>query len=880
MKKGKIQIIVLLMLVLSCCPKLNAQQWGLYTLYATKNGTQAFLVDTADTPVNFKTWTFTSSTKNAYSTYLIAGDTLVRTTTYQASGAPGQGGVTGRVQKVTWGGAVAWDFSYSSSTTQLHHDICPLPNGNVLMISYDKKTAAEAVQAGLSSSAIVWSEKIIEVAPTGPTTGTIVWEWKLWDHLCQNYSSTKDNYVTSIINNPQLMNINYAGSGSLPDRYHMNGIDYNPALDQIVVSMHFMNSVFVIDHSTTTAEAAGHTGGTSGKGGDFLYRWGNPASYGATGTTAFSTIHDAHWISSDNPNYPSYLCGYNNQGGTGGKTAITVWNPPYSGNNYTQPVSSAYASSAYAYQFNSSFSASNEGNSQQLPNENMLVNNPSGAVYEINSAGTQLWTKSSTNSSHVYRFTKCFVRGPIATATASASQVTSGTAVTLGSSAVSVTETSPTYTYAWTSTAGFTSTTQNPTVNPTSTATYSVIITNTAIGCSDTATVTVNVGTSTLAVSASATPTAVCPGTSVQLNCTPSGGTTYSYQWASNPAGFTSTAQNPTVNPTANTSYTVTVTSGGNTATNTVAVTTNAVPATPTITQNSSVLNSSATSGNQWYLNGSIISGQTGTSYTPTQSGSYQVLVTNGNGCTAMSAAVSVTVAGTLTVNIASTPASICSGSSAQLNCTPSGGTSSYSYQWVSNPAGFTSTSQNPTVSPTVNTTYTVTVTSGTSTGVNSTSVTIYPLVSTPTITQNGSVLNSSATSGNQWYFNSNLISGATASSYTPTSTGSYQVMVTDANGCTAMSSVLNTTVGITENNTKIQQIAIYPNPTQSSIQLDIPAEITEFETMVMDICGRNILVKQNESTIELSNLTNGIYFLEIKIDGKSFQRSKIILNK
>lgn len=730
MKRKEILGFIIFLAIAFNCSRAMSQQWGLYTLYATKNGTQAFLVDTADTPVNFKTWTFTSSTKNAYSAYLIPGDTLVRTTTYQASGAPGQGGVTGRVQKITWGGAVAWDFSYSSSTTQVHHDICPLPNGNVLMISYDKKTATEATQAGMSSSAIVWSEKIIEVAPTSSTTGTIVWEWKLWDHLCQNYSSAKDNYVTSIINNPQLLNINYAGTGTLPDRYHMNGIDYNPALDQIVVSMHFMNSVFVIDHSTTTAQAAGHTGGTSGKGGDFLYRWGNASSYGATGTAAFSVIHDAHWISSDNVNYPNYLCGYNNQGGTGGKTAVTVWNPPYNGNNYTLTTGAAYGPATYAYQFNSTFSASNEGNSQQLPNGNMLVNNPFGAVYEINSTGAQLWTKSATNSSHAYRYTKCYVRAPIATASASSTQVTSGTAVTLGSLATSVTETNPTYSYAWTSTSGFTSAIQNPSVTPTTNTTYTVIITNTAIGCSDTATVTVNVnGSSTLAATTSANPSAFCPGTLVQLNCTPSGGTTYNYQWSSNPVGFTSTIQNPTVTPTVNTSYIVTVTSGTNSTTSTTAVTLYSVPA-------------------------------------------------------------------------------------------------------------------------------------------------------TPTISQVGNTLTSSASTGNQWYYNSSIIQGSTATTCAVTQSGTYQVLVTDANGCTAMSAAYTTSVGILESLAKNESITIYPNPTQNIIYLSVPTSMVSFETQLMDIYGKLIYRNLNQSTIDLSNLSNGIYFLGISVNGKSIQRNKIVLNK
>lgn len=465
--------------------KITAQQWGLYNFYAAKDGTTAKLVDTAG--VLYKTWTFNSASR--YSAYLIPGDTIVRTASYTVSGAPSGGGVTGKIQKVTWNNTVAWEYNYSSTTTQMHHDICPLPNGNVLFISYDVKTAAEATQAGSSSNSIFWSEKIVEVKPTGATTGTVVWEWKLWDHMCQVYSAAKDNYVTNgIVNNPQLLNINYAGTGNLPDRYHMNGIDYNPTLDQIVVSMHFMNSAFVIDHSTTTAEAAGHTGGNSGKGGDFLYRWGNPASYGATGTTMFNTIHDAHWIPSDNPNYPNYLCGYkNNTNPT--KTQVVIWNPPYNGYNYSLTLGQAYGPSNYAYQYTSTFSANNEGNSQQLSNGNMMVNNAFGDLYEVNSAGTIMQTIVGTQSSHGYRYSKCYVRGPIATASASSTNITSGSSVTLNSSATSVTETGPSYTYAWSSGQNTASTT----VMPTTTTTYIVTITNSSLGCSDTASVTINV---------------------------------------------------------------------------------------------------------------------------------------------------------------------------------------------------------------------------------------------------------------------------------------------------------------------------------------------------------------------------------------------------
>ena len=463
-----------------------AQQWGLYTLYAPKNTNRAYLVDTATSPVTYKTWTFSSQDRNAYSTYLIPGDTLVRTVEYKVNGSPGNGGITGKIQKVTWDRTVAWEYTYSSTTYQMHHDICPMPNGNVIFIAIETKSATQATQAGASSSATHYAEKLVEVKPTGATTGEIVWEWHVWDHLCQNYNDTKDNYVSSIVNNPQLLNINYAGSGSLPDRWHMNGIDYNEELDQIVVSMHFMNSVFVIDHSTTTSQAAGHTAGNSGKGGDFLYRWGNPASYGASGTTIFSTIHDAHWVSADNPTYPNALCAYNNNGGTGGKTAFDIWQPPYNGYNYDLTLGSAYTPSTYAYQYTSTFSANNEGNSQQLPNGNSLINNFMGSIYEVSPTGTVIWTKTGAQSTHAYRYEKCYVRGITASANASASTICSGELITLSASAIAITESSPTFTYLWSSSPdGFSSTSASPSDSPVGNTTYTVLVTNNQSGCYD-----------------------------------------------------------------------------------------------------------------------------------------------------------------------------------------------------------------------------------------------------------------------------------------------------------------------------------------------------------------------------------------------------------
>ena len=79
-----------------------------------------------------------------------------------------------------------------------------------------------------------------------------------------------------------------------------NAIHYIEELDQIVITSRRANEIFIIDHSTTIDEAAGHTGGIYGQGGDFLYRWGNSANYGRGNSEdqVLFAPHSANWIQS------------------------------------------------------------------------------------------------------------------------------------------------------------------------------------------------------------------------------------------------------------------------------------------------------------------------------------------------------------------------------------------------------------------------------------------------------------------------------------------------------------------------------------------------------------------------------------------------------
>lgn len=203
------------------------------------------------------------------------------------------GGKGGRLQIVTPENTVEWDFIYSSLEGETHHDIEQLPNGNIIAMVWERLDSAAAVQAGFMLEEAIFPESIIEI---DPATNEIVWKWHSKDHLIQDHDATKDNFGV-VVEHPELIDINYIPlSETLAeikgDIMHANAIAYDEANDVILLSVNFYSEVWAIDHSTSTTEAAGHNGGNYDKGGDLIYRFGNPEAYRNTaGTRLFHNNH-------------------------------------------------------------------------------------------------------------------------------------------------------------------------------------------------------------------------------------------------------------------------------------------------------------------------------------------------------------------------------------------------------------------------------------------------------------------------------------------------------------------------------------------------------------------------------------------------------------
>jgi hypothetical protein len=267
-----------------------------------------------------------------------------------------------------------------------------MPNGNILAIAWKVISPEQLKAMGRDSmhhsiQNDLWEEVIYEIKPIGTNQAEIVWEWHVKDHIIQDYDPNKPNYA-QVSNHPELININFGieGSGNTSDWLHFNSLDYNSTLDQILISGLTFSEIYIIDHSATNP--SGHIGGSQGKGGDILYRWGNPQAYdqgGPQDKVSFGQ-HDPNWIKYGP--YKDKIIFFNN-GASRAYSSVEIINPPMKSLKYDLDPSGVYGPSIPDFIYTKSpqnkFYSQVMSGAEILPNGNVfMVEATSGKFTEYN----------------------------------------------------------------------------------------------------------------------------------------------------------------------------------------------------------------------------------------------------------------------------------------------------------------------------------------------------------------------------------------------------------------------------------------------------------------------------------------------------------------
>jgi hypothetical protein len=204
----------------------------------------------------------------------------------------------------------------------------------------------------------------------------------------------------------KLRAIGYVGGagrrGATPqtDWLHVNAVTYNAELDQIMLSVFEFSEIWVIDHGTKTAEAAGHEGGKYGKGGDLLYRWGNPRAHRA-GTVKDQRLfgqHNAQWVAKGLPGEGHALVFNNGMKRTGGaySTVDEIVLPVDDKGHYEHTKGKPYGPDkavwSYAAAKKTDFYAPFISGAQRLANGNTLIcSGTNGTVFEVTPKDEIVW---------------------------------------------------------------------------------------------------------------------------------------------------------------------------------------------------------------------------------------------------------------------------------------------------------------------------------------------------------------------------------------------------------------------------------------------------------------------------------------------------------
>jgi len=350
-----------------------------YTLFSPMQSTDTYLIDEQGNTVH----TWQSDYRPGLSVYLLENGELLRpgAVNNKPSTFAGQfGGAAGIIEILDWESNVVWSTTLATESYLSHHDVEQLPNGNILAIVWEAKTAAEALALGRTtvSDDTLWAGAIYEIcrASTQNTCkdGEIVWQWSIWDHVVQDVdNSIAQTYVADISEHSDKVNLNYFNGTGGSDWTHINSVDYNAETDQILLSVRSFSEYWIIDHSNANQ--------------GIVTRVGNPQAYKGSGEQTLFSQHDAQWIDDSLPDTGNILV-FNNGTNRQEGNYSSVDEFCYSENNCSagQLVSSFYEGST------GDFYADHISGAQRLENGNTLVcEGTEGRLFEYNASHEIVW---------------------------------------------------------------------------------------------------------------------------------------------------------------------------------------------------------------------------------------------------------------------------------------------------------------------------------------------------------------------------------------------------------------------------------------------------------------------------------------------------------
>ena len=308
-----------------------------------------------------------------------------------------------RIAEIAPDGRFVWEYSIGG----LHNDFQELPNGNLLLLKHDYRSRAEALAAGANPQFVppegVALDAVLEVRPTGPESGEVVWRWRAWDWLVQDFDPAKPHYGRPS-EHPQRIDLNYNLEALHRDHHtragditHINALSYNAELGQIMLSPRHFSEIWIIEHG-------GNGAGETDAGGGLLYRWGNPRAYGreTDGGQQLFFHHDAHWIAAGRPGAGHILL-FNNGNELPGhqrwhSSVDELALPPSQGRGYGPPAAEGAAWPpprpvwSYAAPFPPDWYALNRSGAQRLPNGNtFVIDSPHGHLFQVTPQGQIVW---------------------------------------------------------------------------------------------------------------------------------------------------------------------------------------------------------------------------------------------------------------------------------------------------------------------------------------------------------------------------------------------------------------------------------------------------------------------------------------------------------